>query len=107
MFEWGAAFGRQEAIHSGNFMGISPTNKKVKIKYMDFWHVKNNKIVDNWVMVDFPDVLKQLGVDIFNGEGWEKFDYEKSKTLTCFDDQNKIEHFIYWITEEKIHRANP
>ena len=27
--EWGAAFGRQEAVHSGTFMGISPTNKKV------------------------------------------------------------------------------
>jgi len=25
-------------------------------------------------MVDFPFVMKQLGVDIFNGMGWEKFD---------------------------------
>ena len=32
---------------------------------MDFWHVKNNKIINNWVMVDFPDVMKQLGVDVF------------------------------------------
>ena len=67
--EWGAAFGRQEAVHTGYFMGISPTHKKVNIKYMDFWHVKNDKIVNNWVMVDFPDVMKQLGVDIFDGEG--------------------------------------
>ena len=43
--EWGAAFGRQEAIHTGTFMGIKPTNKKVNINYMDFWHVKNNKII--------------------------------------------------------------
>ncbi|MEM9655414.1 MAG: polyketide cyclase, partial [Actinomycetota bacterium] len=26
------------------------------------------------VMVDFPAVMAQLGVDAFNGEGWEKFD---------------------------------
>ena len=74
MGEWAAAFGRQEAIHSGEFMGIKPTGKKVEIRYMDFWKVSEGKIQDNWVMVDFPFVMKQLGVDVFNGMGWEKFD---------------------------------
>ena len=67
----------REAFHTGQFMGIKPTNKKVEIRYMDFWNVKNKKIVNNWVMVDFPGVLKQLGFDIFNGEGWENFDKKK------------------------------
>ena len=74
MGEWAAAFGHQEAIHSGEFMGIPASGKKVKIKYMDFWKVQNGKIVDNWVMVDFPSVLSQLGVDCFSGQGWEAFD---------------------------------
>ena len=74
MGEWAAAFGRQEAIHSGVFMGVKPTNKKIQIRYMDFWKVENGKIIDNWVMVDFPHVLMQLGVDVFNGHGWEAFD---------------------------------
>jgi predicted ester cyclase len=74
MGEWAAAFGKQEAIHTGEFMGIKPTGKKVEIRYMDFWKVSEGKIKDNWVMVDFPFVMKQLGVDIFNGMGWEKFD---------------------------------
>ena len=74
MGEWAAAFGRQEAIHSGEFMGIPATGKKVQIKYMDFWKVENGKISDNWVMVDFPYILKQLGTDCFNGQGWEKYD---------------------------------
>ena len=74
MGEWAAAFGKQEAIHSGEFIGIKPTGKKVEIRYMDFWKVSEGKIKDNWVMVDFPFVMKQLGVDIFNGMGWEKFD---------------------------------
>ena len=74
MGEWAAAFGRQEAIHSGFFMGVKPTNKKIQIRYMDFWKVENRKIVDNWVMVDFPNVLAQLGVDVFNGHGWETYD---------------------------------
>ena len=72
--EWAAAFGRQDATHSGEFMGIAPTGKRVEIRYMDFWKVVDGKIVDNWVMVDFPHVMQQLGVDPFNGQGWEAFD---------------------------------
>ncbi len=72
--QWCAAFGRQEAVHSGEFMGILPTGRRVEIRYMDFWKVVDGKIVDNWVMVDFPYVMRQLGVDPFGGHGWEKFD---------------------------------
>ena len=74
MGEWAAAFGRQEATHSGRFMGVDPTGKRVEIRYMDFWKVEDGKITDNWVMVDFPHVLAQLGVDVFGGEGWEAYD---------------------------------
>lgn len=76
--EWGASFGAQHAVHSGEFMGIAPTGKRVVIRYMDFWQVKDGKIVDNWVMVDFPHVLAQLGVDVFNGNGWEIYDQGKA-----------------------------
>ena len=74
MGEWAAAFGRQEATHAGEFMGIAPTGKRIEIRYMDFWKVVDGKIVDNWVMVDFPHVLSQLGKDVFDGQGWEAFD---------------------------------
>ena len=81
MGEWAAAFGRQEAIHSGDFMGIQATGKKVYIKYMDFWKVENGKITNNWVMVDFPYILKQLGTDCFGGKGWEKYDENNQTSL--------------------------
>jgi predicted ester cyclase len=74
MGEWAAAFGRQEATHSGEFMGVEATGKRIEIRYMDFWKVEDGKIADNWVMVDFPHVLAQLGVDVFDGKGWETFD---------------------------------
>jgi predicted ester cyclase len=77
MGEWAAAFGRQEAVHSGDFMGVPATGKKVEIRYMDFWKVEDGKITDNWVMVDFPHVMAQLGHDCFDGEGWEAFDEGK------------------------------
>lgn len=77
MGEWAAAFGRQEAIHSGEFMGIPATGKKVVIRYMDFWKVEDGRITDNRVMVDFPHVLAQLGHDVFAGEGWENMTPER------------------------------
>ncbi|MEJ6709091.1 MAG: ester cyclase, partial [Amylibacter sp.] len=74
MGEWAAAFGRQEATHGGNFMGVKASRKRIEIRYMDFWKVVDGKIIDNWVMVDFPHILSQLGVDVFNGKGWEIYD---------------------------------
>ena len=79
MGEWGACFGAQHAVHSGEFMGIPPTGRRVEIRYMDFWKVQDGKIVENWVSVDFAGVLAQLGDDVFRGEGWEAYDRGERK----------------------------
>jgi predicted ester cyclase len=68
---WASCFGHIEATHSGTFMGIAATGQRVRIPYMDFWQVQDNKILNNWVSVDFPSVLQQLGTDVFQGRGWE------------------------------------
>lgn len=72
--EWAACFGHIEATHSGPFMGIAPTGRRVRIPYMDFWLVVDGRIKDNPVSVDFAAVLAQLGHDVFGGKGWEAFD---------------------------------
>ncbi len=72
--EWAACFGYIDALHSGEFMGIAATNKRVRIPYMDFWRVVDGRIKDNPVSVDFASVLAQLGVDVFDGKGWETYD---------------------------------
>jgi predicted ester cyclase len=72
--EWASCFGHIEATHSGPFMGVAVTGRRVKIPYMDFWLVRDGRVADNWVSVAFPAVLAQLGVDVFNGQGWEAFD---------------------------------
>lgn len=72
--DWAACFGHIEATHSGPFMGIAPTGKRVIIPYMDFWRVVDGRIADNPVSVDLAYVLFQLGRDVFAGEGWEAFD---------------------------------
>jgi predicted ester cyclase len=72
--EWAACFGYIDALHSGPFMGVPATGKRVRVPYMDFWRVEDGRIMDNPVSVDFASVMAQLGVDVFNGEGWEKYD---------------------------------
>lgn len=72
--DWAACFGHIEATHSGPFMGIAPTGARVRIPYMDFWRVEDDRIKDNPVFVDFAAVLSQLGRDVFGGEGWEAYD---------------------------------
>ena len=36
--------------------------------------MREGRIADNPVSVDFASVMAQLGVDVFGGEGWEAFD---------------------------------
>ena len=72
--EWAACFGHIEATHSGPFMGIAPTGRRIRIPYMDFWRIEDGRIADNPVSVDFAEVLHQLGHDVFDGQGWEAYD---------------------------------
>ena len=51
-----------EATHTGAFMGIPPTGKKVHVEYMDIWRVSDGKIRENWVVMDIAGLLIQLGV---------------------------------------------
>lgn len=83
--DWAACFGRIEATHSGPFMGIPATGRRVTIPYMDFWRVEDGRIKDNPVSVDLAFVLLQLGRDVFAGEGWEAFDRGEKTPPHPFD----------------------
>lgn len=78
MGECAAAFGRQEAVDSGKFFGIKPTGKRAEMRYMDLWKVIGAKIANNWLVVEFPHVLSQLGLGVFEGKGRDAFDRGKT-----------------------------
>lgn len=80
--DWASCFGHIEATHSGAFMGIAPTGKRIRIPYMDFWRVEDGRIADNWVSVDFAEVLHQLGRDVYDGHGWEAYDEGRAEPAT-------------------------
>ena len=54
------------ATHRGSgFLGIDATDRAITMRVMDFWSTRNGKLIENWVMIDIPDLLDQLGVDVF------------------------------------------
>ena len=54
------------ATHKGSgWLGLDATDRAVTMRVMDFWRADNGLLVENWVMIDIPDLLNQLGIDVF------------------------------------------
>ena len=45
------------------FLGQRPTNERVFMRVCDWWRRENASLVENWVFVDVPHALLQLGYD--------------------------------------------
>lgn len=59
-------WGHLEATHTGDeFLGIPATGKHVAMRVMDFYRCNDETICENWVPIDIPHLLFQMGVDIF------------------------------------------
>lgn len=53
-------------VHTGDFLGIRPTGKKVSIRHLHFFRVKDGKAIEHWGARDELTLLAQIGV--FNPE---------------------------------------
>lgn len=49
------------ATHKGQFQGISPTNKEIKITGISIYRVSNGKITEIWQNWDHLGLLEQIG----------------------------------------------
>ena len=54
--------GRVIGIHTGEFNGIPPTQNKIDLPFVIRYTVKNEIIVDHWLMADQMILMEQLGV---------------------------------------------
>jgi predicted ester cyclase len=55
-----------QATHSGgDWLGLAPTHQRVTMRVMDFWRRTGDHLSENWVLIDVPELLLQLGVDVF------------------------------------------
>jgi predicted ester cyclase len=50
------------ATHSGVFMGIPPTGKKVAIHVIDIIRLRRGKYAEHWGMSNLPDVTARLSL---------------------------------------------
>ena len=64
--DWVAATGFLTGTQRGAWMGLPATNKPMRMRFSDFWRVRDGKLSENWVMVDHVEVFKQLGVDLMS-----------------------------------------
>ena len=52
------------ATHSGVFMSIAPTGKRVVWTGIDIFRIADGKIAERWVAVDRLGLLLQLGAEV-------------------------------------------
>ena len=51
-----------EAMNTGSFMGIPPTNKPVKWSGTRLFRMKDGRLVEGWINIDMLGMMQQLGV---------------------------------------------
>ncbi len=61
---WVAATGFLTGTQKGPYLGFPATGKPMRMRFSDFWSVRDGKLSENWVMVDHIDVFRQLGLDL-------------------------------------------
>lgn len=54
--------------HTGSeWLGLPPTGRRVDMRVADWYRIdEQEKIIDNWVMIDIPHIVYQMGLDIFH-----------------------------------------
>ena len=63
-----AGYPSLRGTHTGpEWLGLPPTGRKIELRVADWYRLDNDgKIYDNWVMMDIPHIIHQMGMDIFH-----------------------------------------
>lgn len=49
----------------GNWLGLPPSGRHLSLRVMDIWRREGSLLKENWVAIDIPHMLHQMGVDVF------------------------------------------
>lgn len=65
-FAMTAGWPNMAATHIGpHWLGLPPTGRKVEMRVADWYRLDRfGRIADNWVLIDIPHILHQIGLDI-------------------------------------------
>ena len=91
------------ATHQGTgWFGLAPTGKKIALRVMDFWRIDQDRIQENWVLIDIPHFFMQLGVDLFDSISYlyfkSPFEVPQSSGKSVIDDPQE-EQFKQFLTK--------
>ena len=76
-------WGYLRATHTGGeLFGVAPTGARLKMRVMDFYRCDDESIVENWVPIDVPHILMQMGVDVF---GRMRHQFRQHSALSASD----------------------
>ncbi|MHA1548117.1 MAG: ester cyclase [Alphaproteobacteria bacterium] len=50
--------------HRGDYLGVPATNRQLTLRVMDFYRCATGKIAENWVLLDYVDLFRQMDVDL-------------------------------------------
>ena len=53
------------ATHAGDYLGVPATHQRITMRVMDWWRVADGTLSENWVFIDLPHLMLQMGVDLF------------------------------------------
>ncbi|MCY4146428.1 MAG: ester cyclase [Chloroflexi bacterium] len=74
-------WGYLRATHTGGgLFGMPATGKRIHMRVMDFYRCDDKTIVENWVPIDVPHILLQMGVDVF---GRMRHQFRNRKALSA------------------------
>ncbi|MFQ5551222.1 MAG: ester cyclase [Gemmatimonadales bacterium] len=52
---------RVEGTHTGEFLGVAPSNRKVSLGVTEIFRVANGQLVEAWDQYDRLDLMQQIG----------------------------------------------
>ena len=54
------------ATHTGGgWLGLPPSGQHLSLRVMDIWRREGDLLKENWVAIDIPHMLQQMGLDVF------------------------------------------
>jgi predicted ester cyclase len=49
----------------GGWLGLPPSGQRLELRVMDIWRREGALLKENWVAIDIPQMLQQMGLDVF------------------------------------------
>lgn len=68
-YDWVGATGLFRGTFQRDWLGIPATGKETTVRYGDFWRLQDGKIVECYMLLDIPDVMRQAGYPLLHGYG--------------------------------------